>query len=219
MGNAQSARRQIQQKTGRIFTEKTALNGFQRLLLTSCLLLLAAVLSATEESLGPGLVNPGYQEPPSWFKESFLDLREDVAEATRAGKRVLLYFYQDGCPYCARLLQDNFADRQIAQQTRKHFDVIAINMWGDREVTDIQGNTLTEKQFAARMRVQYTPTLVFLDENGEPLARLNGYYPPHKFAVVLDYVAGRHERQRSLADYFQQVNPVPASGKLHDEPF
>ena len=107
--------------------------------------------------LEPGLTNPSYHEPPSWFKESFLDLKEDVAEAAQAGKRLLLYFYQDGCPYCARLLQDNFGNRDIAEKTRRNFDVVAINIWGDREVTGLDGKTLTEKQFARKLGVQYTP--------------------------------------------------------------
>jgi len=182
------------------------------------LLLASFALPAAEEVLEGG-VNPGYHEQPEWFKQSFLDLREDVAEAAEAGKRVLLYFYQDGCPYCARLLRENFGDRAIADKTRRNFDVIAINMWGDREVTDMEGNPLTEKRFAAKLRVQYTPTLIFLDESGRPVARLNGYYPPHQFEVVLDYVANRLEKKQKLADYYRSRNPEPASGKLHDEPF
>ncbi|MEE9444257.1 MAG: thioredoxin, partial [Cocleimonas sp.] len=35
---------------------------------------------------------------PTWFKESFLDLDEDVGDATNAGKRLALYFWQPGCP-------------------------------------------------------------------------------------------------------------------------
>ena len=61
---------------------------------------------------------------PAWFKESFLDIREDIAEATTTGRRVLLYFYQDGCPYCAKLLNDNFGNREIAEKTQQGFDVI-----------------------------------------------------------------------------------------------
>ncbi len=192
--------------------------GIGKALALLFLLLFPAILPAAGESLEGG-VNPGYHEPPSWFKQSFLELKEDVAEAAAAGKRVLLYFYQDGCPYCARLLRDNFGNRHIAEKTRKAFDVIAINIWGDREVTDLQGRSYSEKRFAAALKVQYTPTLIFLDEEGRVVARLNGYYPPHKFEVVLDYVAGHHEKEQTLAAYYRKRNPVPASGKLHAESF
>ena len=109
-------------------------------------------------------------DKPAWFKESFLDIREDIDEARQSDKRVVLYFYQDGCPYCAKLLQDNFGNADIATKTRKHFDVIAINMWGDREVVSVDGQPYTEKELAEVLAVQYTPTMVFFDERGDFLS-------------------------------------------------
>lgn len=173
--------------------------------------------AATPGGLGEELTNPGYQDKPTWFKESFLDIREDVADAADAEKRVILYFYQDGCPYCAKLLNDNFADRAISEQTQKHFDVIAINMWGDREVTDFNGDTVPEKAFAASLKVQFTPTLLFLSESGKVLLRINGYFAPHKFKVALDYVAGRHEGEGKFSTFYAQSAPQAASGKFHRE--
>lgn len=177
---------------------------FSFILLT--LLLLASnftLLSAAEktEGLAAGLVNPGYEEKPDWFKDSFLDIREDIAEAEEEGKRVVLYFYQDGCPYCGKLLKDNFGDPDIAAMTQQNFDVIALNMWGDREVTDLAGEDSTEKDFAAALKVQYTPTLIFFDEAGKVALRVNGYYSPDEFTLALDFVAGKHEKQGSIRDY------------------
>lgn len=173
--------------------------------------------AAGETSPAPGMVHPGYEEQPAWFKSSFLDLREDVAEAAQGGKRVLLYFYQDGCPYCKKLLQDNFGQRPIADKARKYFDVIAINMWGDREVTGLDGEETTEKAFAKKMKVMFTPTLIALDEKGGQALRINGYYAPDRFSAALDY-AGRHkERDLTFKDYLAQVAPVAAQGKLHGD--
>lgn len=164
--------------------------------------------------LSEGMVNPGYEDKPAWFKSSFLDLRDDVAEATAAGHRVLLFFYQDGCPYCARLLRENFSDKALADYTRQHFDVVAINMWGDREVTDLNGQTQSEKDFAALIKVQYTPTLIFLTEQGKVALRINGYFPPHKFKTALEYVAGKHETEQNFASYLAAVAPAPAKGSI-----
>ena len=166
-------------------------------------------------ALSEGMVNPGYHDKPGWFKESFLDIREDVEEATAAGKRLLLYFYQDGCPYCAKLLNDTFGNRVITEKTRSGFDVIAINMWGDREVTDLSGGATTEKAFAAALRVQYTPTLLFLDEQGKVVLRINGYFAPHKFDLALDFVAGRHEQTGGFRDFYAAASPVAANAGLN----
>lgn len=37
---------------------------------------------------------------------------------------------------------------------------------------------MPEKSFAKSLRVQFTPTLLMLDEKGETVLRLNGYIPP-----------------------------------------
>jgi thioredoxin-related protein len=169
-------------------------------------------------ALETGLVNPGYHEKPDWFVESFLDIRDDVAEATAAGKRVVLYFYQDGCPYCKKLLDTNLALKDTVGKLRSRFNVIAINMWGDREVTDFDGVATTEKAFAGALRVMFTPTLLFLDEQGAVVLRVNGYYAPHKFNAALDYAAVHGGSDPGFREYLAGVAPSPASGRLHADP-
>jgi thioredoxin-related protein len=170
-----------------------------------------------EQTLTEGLVNPGYAEKPAWFANSFLDIREDVGEAASAGKRVILYFYQDGCPYCQKLLDTNFALQETEIKTRKHFEVIAINMWGDREVTGFDGEETTEKAFAKSLRVMFTPTLLFLNEQGRVILRVNGYYPPHKFNAALDYGSQHDGAGPTFREYYAALSPAPASGVLHQD--
>ena len=156
---------------------------------------------------------------PPWFASTFLDFREDIGDAAREGRRLLVYFGQDGCPYCKQLMMTNFSQRMIVEKTRKNFVAIALNLWGDREVTWIDGRAMTEKELARLLKVQFTPTLLFFDEKGAVVARLNGYYPPQRFEAVLDYVASRAERSEGLAEYLGRAVREPASPRLHDEPF
>jgi thioredoxin-related protein len=165
------------------------------------------------------VVAPHAIEIPAWFSQSFLDLREDVADAARQHKRVMLYFGQDGCPYCAALMKTNFSQPEIVEKTRKHFVAIALNIWGDRDVTWLDGRTMREKALAKAIGLQFTPTLLFLDERGRVVARLNGYYPPHRFEAVLDWVAGHMEDRVPLGDYLERHVRDAASATLHDEPF
>jgi thioredoxin-related protein len=173
--------------------------------------------AAEAKVLQPGLVNPGYEEQPKWFKDSFLDVREDIAEAKAQGKRLMLYFYQDGCPYCKKLLQDNFGQREISHKTQQYFELIAINMWGDREVVDLSGAQTTEKRFAKALKVMFTPTLLMLNEAGEVVLRINGYYPPHRFLAALEYVGGRRGDSSGFRDYLARVAPEASRGQLHTD--
>lgn len=179
-----------------------------------CAVLLIAASCAQAQQPSPHAI-----EIPKWFEESFLVFPEDVRDAARSGKRVMVYFGQDGCPYCRQLMQENFTQRAIVEKTRRHFVAIAINVWGDREVVWTDGRSRSEKEFAAYLKVQFTPTILFLDEKGGVVARLNGYYPPHRFQAAIDYVAQRTERKQDFASYMKAATRDAASAKLHDQPF
>jgi len=159
-------------------------------------------------------------EYPSWFKESFLDFKEDIEEAKGQNKRLILLFYQNGCPYCNALVERNLSQKNIQQKMRQNFEVIAINMWGDRELTDLDGKTYTEKTFSEKMRVQFTPTLLFFDESGNKVLRLNGYRSPDRFSVDLDYVIGKNESKIKYRDFVQaNFKPGSSSSKMHPQEF
>ena len=176
---------------------------------------LSPVYAKSEGELSAGMVNPGHKEQPAWFKISFLDLFEDIAEATANNKRLMVYYYQDGCPYCKKLIEDNFGQRDIANKTQQYFDVVAINLWGDNEVT-VGDKITTEKEFAEALKVQYTPTLLFFNEDKKVVFRANGYYPPEKFTALLDYIGKKQEATTSYQDYMAKVNPQPSTGRLHN---
>ena len=156
---------------------------------------------------------------PPWFTQSFLDLQDELHSANQENKRLLLYFGQDGCPYCRRLMEVNFSQRAIVDKTRTNFRAIALDIWGDLEVTWTDGRRTTEKQLAKQLKVQFTPTLLFLDEQGRIDTRVNGYWPPHRFEAALDYVASRQSGRITLAEYIERHAREPARDELNPEPF
>lgn len=158
-------------------------------------------------------------EYPKWFKESFLDFNEDVAEASAAGKRLMVLFHQDGCPYCNVMVERNLSQKEIETTVRKNFDVIALNMWGDREIATIGGQKYTEKSFAAALKVQFTPTVLFFNEEGKVILRLNGYLPPPAFKVAIDYVVNKQETKMAYQDYMAKHLKKSEGGKLINEDF
>ncbi len=140
--------------------------------------------------LGLALFPAEAQEVPDWFTPSFLDIREDAAEAAGQGKRLMVYFHQQGCPYCKQLVEVNFRDARILEHTRRHFMAIDVNIFGDREVSATDGRKMPEKQFAALLKIQFTPTLVFFDREARVAHRINGYLPPERFLAALDAARG-----------------------------
>lgn len=185
----------------------------------SILILAGLFMSTLAFAQGAAVPAPHAIDIPEWFTESFLDFREDVRDAAKENRRLLVYFGQDGCPYCKALMKVNFGEKDIVEKTRRHFVAIAINLWGDREVTWVDGRRMTEKELARVLKVQYTPTLLFLDEKGQVALRLNGYVPPDKFRVALDYASQKMEGKISYAEYLAKRSGAATADSLASQPF
>lgn len=141
-------------------------------------------------------------EYPEWFKKSFLDLPEDLKEALDAGKQgIMVYFGQQRCAYCRKLMKVNFGLADIVEYTRRHFDVIPVHVWGVDEVTSIDGSVLTERELALGKDTNFTPSILFYDREGKEALRLRGYYPPYQFRAALEYVADGHYKRETFRDY------------------
>ena len=181
------------------------------------LLLLIALFCSTPPV--PAVAQIGDEVLPAVFVETLLELPDDAAQAAKSGKRLLLYFGQVGCPYCKELMQTSFTQKAIVDQAAKHFVPIAFNIFGDREVTWFDGKQRSEKELAKLLKVQFTPTLLLLDEKGNIIARINGFYPPHRFAAALDYSARRLEGKLSFAEHMKAVPQTGASATLNEQPF
>ena len=175
-------------------------------------------LSRASEELGAflGAMDTEHQ---GWFKESFLDFEEDIDEAAAEGRRLVLYFWQTGCPYCNALIEPNFAQRDITDAMQAHFDLVAVNMWGDREVVQVGGRTFTEKTLATALQVHYTPTLLFFAEARQVILRLNGYYPPDACRAALAWAQSDTDNSGDFSAYLASLHTQDANPQLNPQPF
>lgn len=160
----------------------------------------AAPVAAAEGKIQATIGDDGLHKQ-SWFLESFLVLSEDLAEATAAGKRFAIVWEQRACPYCRDMHEINLADPKVNQWIRERFVVLQLNLWGDRQVTDFDGQVLSEKDLARKFRINFTPTLQFFPEKPEDMAgkkaadaevaRMPGYFRPFHFISMFEYVHGK----------------------------
>jgi len=156
-------------------------------------------------------------EAPDWFKDSFLEIGEDAAEAGAADKHLMLFFQLDACPYCHRMLVESFEADPNMGYIQRHFDVIAINVKGDREVVFNEQITVREKELARILKVRGTPAILFLDSQNQPVARVNGYRAPPRFRKVLEYVTSKAYQESTLTDYMAR-NLTEDVYQLRDNP-
>ena len=137
---------------------------------------------------------------PYWFKESFLEIDLDIEEALEAEKLLMLYFHQEGCPYCKATIEKNFSDPTTKDFIQENFDVVEINIRGSRSITLPDGDVVDERAFSKLMKVQYTPTILILDAHGlnEPLERMNGFRLLLIFQLLVPCLTNQIQKNPSM---------------------
>ena len=129
----------------------------KHLLAGAIALIMALPLGAAE------LGDDGLHKTP-WMRDTFKDLREDLEEANAEGKRLVLFFEQRGCSYCAKMHKEVFPREDVSSYIEDNYFVVQLNLHGDIEVTDFDGETLPEKDMARKWGILFTPTIMFIDE-------------------------------------------------------
>ena len=175
----------------------------------SCLLITLIVLTApaTVHTGEKGILTGGQKyDLPDWFTHGFLEFQLEVSEANEAGKQILAFFHLDECPYCVRMLDENFREGETRQFIETNFRVIGVDVKGGIGVTWTDGRTYTENALTGHLGVYGTPAIVFLDRAGSKVLQLNGYRDPTAFRQALHFVQGRHYQESSFSDYLVNLD-------------
>ena len=110
------------------------------------------------------LCDDGLHKTP-WLRDKFKHLREDLEEAQAEGKRLLIMVEQRGCIYCTKMHESVYPDPRITKMIEDNYFVVQINLHGDTEVVDFDGEVLSEKNAARKWGVLFTPTNMFVAED------------------------------------------------------
>ena len=162
----------------------------RRILLAAAFLAALALPAQAQEISDDGL----HIQP--WFYDGFLEMGADLEDAASDGKGLIVIFEQRGCPYCRELHEVNFEIPEIREYQAENFYTVQLNLWGDRIVTDFDGEELSEKALAQKWLVNFTPTVIFFSPDSVGAAsedvaesfRMPGYFKPFHYGSALEYL-------------------------------
>lgn len=192
-----------------------------RLLALIALFLFPAALHAAE-------IGDDGLHKQSWFANTFRDVAEDIETARADGKRLAIVFEQRGCIYCSAMHEKLLSDPEVADYIKANFMVVQYNMFGDTEVTDLDGEELSEKNAARKWGFVFTPTIVFLPEevpDGETtvakaaVAIMPGAFGKWTFLNMFRWVREKgYEGEEHFQKYHARIiNELRAAGRLDSE--
>ncbi len=144
-----------------------------------------------------------------WMRDTFKDLQEDFAEAETEGKRLLVLVEQRGCIYCRDMHEKTFVDPRVDQYIRDNYYVVQMNLHGATEVTDTDGEALTEREAARKWGLMFTPTMMFLPTELDPeqsaeeqaVATMPGYFSAGTTLDLLTWVNEERYLDQSEEDF------------------
>lgn len=147
------------------------------------------------------------------------------------GQRPLLVvFEQPKCHACDVLHSEPLRNPLVRKRLRG-FDVVQLNVFDDHTpVVAPNGERLTPLGWAVRLGLFYTPTLLFFDEHGEEVIRIDSVVQFYRLASVLRFVAEkgyreepnfqqwkfRHAREESRAVEAASTQAQPTAGAIAD---
>lgn len=112
---------------------------------------------------------------------------EGAALMRRSDKVLLLEFHAEHCAYCRQLENDFLKPMQLNKDDQSKVIIRKLDVGSYRQIIDFDGKNIAAEDFVARYKVQMTPTMVFLDANGNELAgRILGINTPSLFGGYID---------------------------------
>ncbi|HDP88990.1 MAG TPA: thioredoxin [Thioalkalivibrio sp.] len=139
-----------------------------------------------------------------FFQDTFGDFQEELEMARDEGKKgVLIFFEMDECPFCHRMKQHVLNQPVVQDYFREHFRIFAVDIEGDIEITDFQGNLTKQKDFAFKQnQVRATPVFAFFDLEANRVARYTGATSGvEEFMWLGEFVAEGHYQNTTFIKY------------------
>lgn len=147
------------------------------------------------------------RDPYKYFFElSFGDFTEELARAKQESKHILIFFESDDCPFCLRMRTSVLNQKTVQDYFRQHFLSFSVDVEGDTEVVNFQGQNMRAKDFAFKEnRVRATPVFAFYDLSGKRISRYIGATSSiEEFLLLGKYVAEGHFKKLSFTKYKRQ---------------
>lgn len=131
------------------------------------------------------------------------DLSATIANANEQNKfGVMLFFSTQHCRFCHRMKTTVFNQPSVQTYFKTNFQLIELDIESDQMIINGQQQRVSRMDFAKSHRVRLTPTIAFLDHQGELAYRQVGMIAdPQEFIWLGEYVLSGQTSKQSFASF------------------
>ena len=117
----------------------------------------------------------------------WLSLEEAQVRSVQDGKPIFVFVEAEWCGTCKQMMNTVFPEAEISSLLTENYHPVLIDLDSQKKVL-FNGDETTERNFARTMQVQQTPTMIFIDNNGEVMGRQPGFMNRDELRTLLHYV-------------------------------
>lgn len=130
-------------------------------------------------------------------------LDEAILKAYKSNKMVLLAFHGTDCPYSKTMKSKVYSSPKVKHHLEKHFIASEIILDSNEKV-NYKGVDILPEALANIFNVKGTPTLTFLNSEGDLIAYQPGLLEVDQLIQLLDYVGSGAYATISFQDFSKQ---------------
>jgi thioredoxin-related protein len=123
---------------------------------------------------------PFFQPPPFNLDRSRLPAERPLA----------VFFEQGDCHPCDVLHGQSLQEQAIADGFAG-FDSVQLDMWSSTPLVTPSGERTTARDWAAELGLFYAPALIFFDEQGQEIIRVDSVVGFYRLRNVLNYISSK----------------------------
>lgn len=131
----------------------------------------------------------------TWYT---MEEAQELAE--KNDKKIFVFGQADWCHYCIKMEEEVFSKEETINTLNKYFYVVELTVDSDEELS-FNGETYTMSHLSGMLGIDATPTLFFIDEKGEFIARQPGFMPAEVLNNILTFVGTNTYKEMSFTEY------------------
>jgi thioredoxin-related protein len=105
----------------------------------------------------------------------------------KSDKPLAVFFEQGNCHACDVLHTGPLNENKTLNEIKK-MSSIQLNMWSDTPVITPSGKKITAQKWASELGLFYAPTIIFFDDKGREIIRLDSVVKFYRLLGVLSYI-------------------------------
>ena len=125
--------------------------------------------------------NPDQRSPPPF----------NLDRSRFPSERPLAVFFEQGNCHACDVLHGEALREPTINRNFEQFDNVQIDMWSDTPVITPSGEKTTARKWAAELGLFYSPSIVFFDEKGGEILRVDSVVRFFRLRNVLNYIISK----------------------------